>query len=195
MKHISRLNLAASAVATGLLLTVLSVGAAAQTSIVVPDESQRSLGAPTVTKALLPPPENGDNTLSTAHLLKGTYFNSGNWGGGFFAGGNVAYPVDNQLTVSCPGTTTCTIEADQFVEEGNAPTASSGGLCLDVDNGGWFYCWDSGYSQGPNIYGAFSEIFNVSGLKPGSHTVQTWLFSWSGTDLYQYYITYHVYTP
>ena len=194
MKRISMLNLAARAVATGLLLTFLSAGAAAQTSLTLPDPLPGGFGNPEQMAPSVQALDSSPDTLSTSHVLKGTYFNSGNWGGGFFPGGNVAYAIDNQLTVSCPGTTTCTIEADQFVEEGLASVASGGGLCLDVDNRAQFYCWGSNYSE-PNIIRSFSEIFNFGGFKPGNHTVQTYLFSGSGTDVWQYYITYHVYTP
>ncbi len=189
-------NLAAGALAAGLFLTILSGGAAAQTSLVAPDQSQVFLGAPpTANKLSMIPPETQGNTLATSHVLKGTYFNSGNWGGTFFPG-NADYSVDNQLTVACPGTTTCTIEADMWVEEGWASAASTGGLCFDVDNGAEFYCWDSHYIDElyPNV-GSFSQIYSYGDLKPGTHTVQTYLYSGSGTDVWQYYITYHVYAP
>jgi hypothetical protein len=190
-----RLLMAATkAVVIALALTALSIQAPAQT-LAAPGESQKIQDGPAALPKLSLAPPAAQENATAAHALKGTYFNSGNWGGTFFPG-NSDYSVDNQLTVDCPGTTTCTIEADMWVEEGWAPSASTGGLCLDLDNGGQFYCWDSHYIDElyPNV-GSFSQIYSFTGVEPGKHTVQTFLYSGTGTDVWEYYITYHVYTP
>src|SRR5579871_2695609 len=154
----------AIALATGLLLTLSPVAATAQQS---PD------GATTTRTST---PEN----LATKHTLRGTYFNSGAWQGVPFPGGNAAKPVDNLITVECPGTSTCTIEADVWVEEGDAPLASQGGLCVYID-GITYLCLDNNYSQ-PGIVGNFAMTVNFTGLAPGTHTIQSYLYSGSGTD-------------
>jgi hypothetical protein len=177
----------------GTVLALVPAMLASYASLEGGQQAAQTAGTPMVTKAVAPRAETAGNAANGSHL-RGTYFNSGNWDSGFFPGGNVANPVDNQLTVTCPGKSTCTIEADMFVEEGNAPSASGGGLCLDVDNGAQFECWGSNYSE-PNIIRSFSQIITLTGFATGPHTVQTYLYSGSGTDVYQYFITYHVYTP
>jgi hypothetical protein len=182
------INLVAGALATGLLLT-LSVVAAAQTTVVVPGQPERSLGGPTIAQTPMSTSENE----ATKHTLRGTFDNSGTWSGDTFPGGNMAQPVDNQITVDCPSSSTCTIEADVWIEEGDATVASQGGLCVYIDSIA-YNCADNNYSE-PNIVRNFSEIINFTDLAPGNHTVQSFLYSGSGTRVWDYFTTYRVFTP
>jgi hypothetical protein len=144
------------------------------------------------------PPSEGTDVLATNHVLQRTYFSSGDYLATFFPAG--FSPVDQALTVSCPGTTgTCTFEADQWVENGDngggAPT-NGFAICFYIDGSsvpiGCFYTNDTP-NDGTSVTG--SQSYNVSGIPHGNHTVQTYLFTTSGTPVEGFAITYRVFKP
>jgi len=144
------------------------------------------------------PPSEGTDVLAANHVLQRTYFSHGNLNATFFPAG--FSPVDQPLTVSCPGTTgTCTFEADQWVENGvNGGGASTNefALCFYIDGSsvpiGCFYT-NVTPNDGTAVTG--SQSYNVSGILHGNHTVQTYLFTTAGAPVEGFAITYRVYKP
>ena len=133
---------------------------------------------------------------ATNHILKGTYIDS-----------NVALtvipadtltPIGNVVTVACPGTGTCTIQADMLAENGGSSTAGNQfEVCLYVDGVEVDpYCF--GYagvtpSDGTYLLGSSSQ--SLSGVSPGNHTVQTYFWSSKGCNVVYRHSTYNVYKP
>ena len=136
---------------------------------------------------------------ATKHVLQGTYINSGEYttNGGFISPAEY-FPIDSQLTVSCPGTSgTCSIQADMWVQNGNETfTFNTYSMCLYVDGVPAPNCAStvgSTPSDGTFAQGSTSEI--VGNLKYGNHTVQTKFFSGDGTYVEYYTFNYRVYKP
>jgi hypothetical protein len=102
-----------------------------------------------------------------------------------------------ELTVSCPGTSeTCTIQADMWVENGDATTAgNSNAICLYVDGKPAVTCGDSGETFSDRSFTQNSSSQSVSGLTHGNHTIQTYFFSVNGAYLGYYASNYRVYKP
>ena len=69
--------------------------------------------------------------VATNHVLKGTYINNGNYNNSIPAAKYTA--IDPQLTVSCPGTGTCTIEADMWIDFSGGGSFDGTTICLVVD--------------------------------------------------------------
>jgi len=133
------------------------------------------------------------------HTLKGTYINSGidTNNGGFVSPAEI-FPIDNPLTVVCPGTTgTCSIQADMWVMTGGTTFAGNTYfLCLYVDGVPAPNCANSvgsTPSDGTYAQGSTSEI--VLGVKHGNHTVQTKIESGDGAFIGYYNFNYRVYRP
>jgi hypothetical protein len=76
------------------------------------------------------------NVLALNHVLDRTYINNGSYGPVTVAASSWT-PIDNQLTVQCPGTSgsgTCTIQADMWISNGGRTTTdNSNFICLYVD--------------------------------------------------------------
>lgn len=141
-----------------------------------------------------------DASTATNHVVKGIYINSGlDTNNGGFVSPAEYFPVDNQLTVTCPSSTsgTCSIQADMVVQNGNETfTSNTYSMCLVVDGKFAPNCAStvgSTPSDGSYVQGSTSEI--VSGLAVGTHTVQTKFFSADGAFMGYYNITYRVYKP
>jgi hypothetical protein len=81
------------------------------------------------------------------------------------------------------------------VQVGGDPTApaSEGGLCIYVD-GAAAYCGDVNQSQ-PAFLQNFVQLIHFSGVAPGMHTVQTYLFSGANTYVWGFSTEYQVLTP
>src|SRR5271169_6284893 len=126
------------------------------------------------------------------HVLKGTYIDS--------VESYLTIPVEtltavgDPVTVSCPGTGTCTIEADMRVQNfGGTTTGNNFDLCLYVDGKAVdTYCF--GYagvtpSDGSVLMGSSSQ--SLSGVAAGSHTVQTYFWSAGGCVVQYRHFTYN----
>jgi hypothetical protein len=135
------------------------------------------------------------NALASKRVLQGTYNNLGHYDNS--VAGDTFTPIDTQLTVSCPGTSgTCTIQADMWVENGDATTAgNSNAICLYVDGKPAVTCDDSGETLSDRSFTQNSSSQSVSGLTHGNHTVQTYFFSVNGAYLGYYASNYRVYKP
>src|SRR5271169_270429 len=134
-------------------------------------------------------------TLATKHVLLGTIIT-----GGFPAitlpPGGTYTAVDAPQTVNCPGTTNCTIQADQSaVTTSGTTTNNQAGTCLVIDGNinsvGCFYSGTTP-SDGTPVTGTTSQSVSVP---HGNHTVQTMAFSNHGAFLEYYNTTYRIYRP
>jgi hypothetical protein len=141
-----------------------------------------------------------DVTIATKHVLQSTYNNNGVYSGGVIScdPSPCWTPIDNQLTVVCPGKTgTCTIQADMWITNGGVTTVRDlNKICLSVDGNFAPNCdlYLTGESPSDGTYGQNSSSEAVTGLSPGDHTVQTY-FSTDGTNVSYYNSNYRVYKP
>ncbi len=143
--------------------------------------------------------EGEEQATATSHVVKEIYINSGiDTNNGGFVSPAEYFPIDNQLTVTCPGSSgTCSIQADIVVQNGNETfTSKTYSMCLYVDGNFAPNCAaavGSTPSDGSSVQGSTTEI--VTGVHTGTHTVQTKFFSADGAYLSYYSITYRVLKP
>ena len=133
---------------------------------------------------------------ATNHVLKGTYINNGNYNANVPAA--TYTPIDTKLTITCPGSGTCTIEADMWVDNYNSskPSGNSTTICLYVDGvqtSGCAYETSETPPDGSHVHTSTSQP--LSGLAPGSHTVQTFFYAVDGAFAEYYTVNYRVYKP
>jgi hypothetical protein len=105
-------------------------------------------------------------------------------------------PIHPPLTITCPGTGTCTFEAHQNVQMRANSSTGSWAVCTRVDGN------DMHNPTCPNLgnppAGAIdvrSFVQTTSGLGPGAHTVQSFIFTGGGGERGAYEITYRVLKP
>src|SRR5215469_18783758 len=135
-------------------------------------------------------------TPSTKEVLQGTYINSGV--AGISVPADTYTPIDNLLTVVCPGTTgTCSIQADMWVQNGGTGTSGNWNLvCLYVDGNPAPFCnylADETLADGNFVNSTSSDI--VRGLSLGNHTVQTIFYSFNGTKVFHHHSNFKVFKP
>jgi hypothetical protein len=134
-------------------------------------------------------------TLATNHVLKGTYITNGNYNATVPAA--TYTPIDTQLTVSCPGTSgTCTIEADMWVDNSGSGSGNINAICVYVDGAQTALCPYENMEtpvDGTHVFSSASEP--VSGLAPGTHTVQTYYYAANGAFVEYHTTNYRVYKP
>lgn len=112
-------------------------------------------------------------------------------------GGLVASPIDSSLTFQCPHGG-CTLTAELTVQVGGGSTDSNQwALCTTIDGtimppGACPFVGQI-LSDGSFTAGAFN--FTQSGVTAGSHTIQSFVYSFDGGILANYDITYRLYTP
>jgi hypothetical protein len=140
------------------------------------------------------PGEQAETVLGSRHLHR-TYISYDNFPVEVDAGFQA---IDSPLTVVCPGTSgTCTIVAEQNLQLSGTTTGNRWSTCLAVDGvySSEPYCPYMGYvpSDGSFTTGSFSQAF--SGLPVGRHTVQSFLYTFSGGSRSIYSIHYRVYKP
>jgi hypothetical protein len=134
------------------------------------------------------------NAAATKHVLQGTYINNGNYNADVPAA--TFTPIDTQLIVTCPGTTgTCTIEADMWVQNSNGTEATPNSICLYVDGVASGGCPFAGGATDPGYFETMTSSWPVSGLAPGEHTVQTFVYSTHGEFVGDHTSNYRVYKP
>ena len=132
---------------------------------------------------------------STNHVLKGTY---NTYGPGPEISAATLTAIGPALTVSCPGTGTCTIEADVLAQIGDQ---GAGGnyiyLCATLDGVGAAYgCRkESGTTPTDGTYVNMPTSFFFSGVAAGTHSVQMMLYAVDPCVVEYYSSTYRVYTP
>lgn len=116
---------------------------------------------------------------------------------GVTTGSGTFTPVDAVSTVHCPAKAlSCSIDADMAVEllDASGLSGNQFAICLAIDGNllscnytdvapldGYYRTWDSLQSAGP--------------YAPGSHTVQTEIYTAAPVSLAYFYSTYHVYKP
>jgi hypothetical protein len=124
------------------------------------------------------------------HVLKGTYIDGGAISVAFETPGG---GLDTPAAITCPGTKSCTLEAEQVVFVGGSNNQY--GICLYVDgkviSAGCLY---SGRGAADGSF-AMTTITQATTLTPGPHTVQTFLATDVIMDARYYSATYRVYQP
>jgi len=124
-----------------------------------------------------------------AHTLITSYFDYGDDG----TSGSGYQPVDGAFNANCSSGTGCTIELESWVDAGN----SSGpliGICLFVDG---VQAPDCPYigplpSNGGFITTSSSQTVAVG---PGTHALQTFVYTTGSASIAFYHNNYHLYRP
>lgn len=129
-----------------------------------------------------------------SEALKATYISNGDLE---FTFGSGDQPVDAAHKITCPGSGTCTIQMDGWVEAGqNTSTFNETGLCLYVDgtlvNGG---CYFSGEVPVDGSYLQVASSIAAPNVSAGTHTVQAHLYTFFGAYVGYYNVNYRVYKP
>ena len=134
--------------------------------------------------------------FSGPHSLRATYISSGDLGAAVLSAGEV--PLDSSHTISCPGTTgNCVIQADSFVQIGESPSAGNEvALCLYVDgalvNSN---CYFGAVMQADNSWIQTSTSITSAAVPPGTHHVQTHVFTTGGAKAGFFKGNYKVFKP
>jgi hypothetical protein len=138
-----------------------------------------------------------DATVLKGRKLKNTVFSSDV----FFPSGKAlalgTQALDSAITLSCSGkgVTSCTYSAEQWVQVAGTTTDNRVLMCTYLDSIPFGNCLFSGLVPTGSFFAVFSYIQTLSGVAPGSHTVQTFVTTDNGGTLGSYAITYSVYEP
>jgi hypothetical protein len=133
---------------------------------------------------------------SVKESLQGTYIDEGYYQGGFTTEATVDTPIGTPLAVTCPGSTTCTIQADMFVQSGGTHfSGNTYAICLWVDGVRGPNCQDVGSTAPDNTYLVGSTSQLVAGVTPGNHVVQTYVGAKNGMIVFNHTSNYRVYKP
>jgi len=131
--------------------------------------------------------------ISAKRVLKSTTIVSDN---AFTAVAGGFQPIHGPITMTCPGTGTCTLEAAQNVQVQGAG-GGAWAICTQVD--GFFVsepsCPFLGSVPTDGSFGAGSFAQSASNLGPGNHTVQSFIFTSGAANLSIYNIVYRIYKP
>lgn len=184
--------------AVGLMAVVLAIALVGTYRHVFAQEESRPGNLPST---VLASPAETSSDPATNQVLQRNYLVHGTRSGTSFPAEYTA--VDPLKTVECPGTAgTCTIAAEIWVQTGLSTTESNNYVvCLYVDG---VSVYESDHTNGCHYTadtpadGTFVEgsgLNQLSGVKVGNHTVQTFLYTENGTHVYNYNIAYHVYKP
>jgi hypothetical protein len=105
-------------------------------------------------------------------------------------------PIDAVQSFTCPGTTTCSFTAEQNVQVIGSTASNRWAICTQID--GSFLdkplCPFQGLVPTSN-YEAGSFAQSQTGLTPGTHTVQTFLYTDFGATRGIFEIIYRYYRP
>jgi hypothetical protein len=133
------------------------------------------------------------NVATVTMKLHDSVIASGDSGANLTPGGFT--PIDAGEQIHCASTGTCTLEADMSVQAQGTGSGNEWAIC--------FYVVDLGYYASCPYYGNLDSSFFENGtqiesigsgaIPPGTHTVQTQVFSLTGGTVYNYSLTYHAY--
>jgi hypothetical protein len=119
----------------------------------------------------------------------------GQYGNNLVAVSSGFQAIDVATTVVCPASTRCVIRAEQNVQVRGTVAGNKWAICTQVDGNFMAQpsCPFQGVipSDGTFVAGSFAQ--NKTGVTPGTHTVQTFLFTDAGADRSIYEIQYQVY--
>lgn len=107
---------------------------------------------------------------SIRESLQGTYIDQGYYSGGLTVNPQTTVTIGTPLAVTCPGKTTCTIQADMFVQTGAGKTSGNQfSVCLYVDGVRAPNCQDVGSTPADGTYLVSSTSQQVSGVAGGNY--------------------------
>jgi len=131
---------------------------------------------------------------TTRFTLQGSYIDAGYYGSsGLFSPRNTNTAIGKPIVVNCPGSGTCVIEADLFIQSGKSDvTGNQYNLCLFVDGASAPNCQIVGSTPSDFTYtnGSTSQQATVS---PGDHVVQAYFMSYKGARVFNFTSNYRVY--
>jgi hypothetical protein len=136
--------------------------------------------------------------LATAqnHVLKATYIDAGYYGSGLqIPAGNEVTPVGDVVDIDCAGTTTCTLELDQSVQQTAGTTSGNEfqiGFYLDGQPQETFQQTGETPSDLSSLVSSTHEFLTIAA---GTHTVQIAVESAKGCYVDDYSTVFHVYKP
>jgi hypothetical protein len=132
-------------------------------------------------------------TNATPHFLLATFLTQGV--PETAEGAEVFFTIDSPTTFYCPNRTGCTLVITQNVEV-NGGDASGNLWAIGCNVDSVSVC--DGYWQGETLvdgnYSTGTELSTLS-VTRGSHTVNSWVYSFDGLTLAYYNISYQLYIP
>jgi len=136
----------------------------------------------------------GINIVTNNRRLFETWISEGNdlvsVGSGFQA-------IDNPITINCPASNSCTFAAEQNLQVDGSVSGNRWAICTQVD--GNFMseplCPFLGLVSSDGTFIAGSFVQTMHGLSPGTHTVQSFVYTDAGGSRSIYAIVYRVYGP
>jgi hypothetical protein len=100
------------------------------------------------------------------------------------------------VTLTCPGATTCTLEADQYVQLTGTADNNRWAVCTHVDGQILTEPMCPYLGLVPNgFYGTGSYVQTMTGLTPGTHKVKTVVIAKRGARVTSHVAVYRMYTP
>jgi hypothetical protein len=126
----------------------------------------------------------------TAHTLITSYSDYGDDG----TSGNGYQPVDGPFNTNCTSGTGCTIELESWVDVGGNTSGALVGICLFVDGVQAPDCPYIGALPSSGSYITTSSSQTVA-VGPGTHVLQTLVYTTGTAGIAFYHNNYHLYRP
>ncbi len=107
-------------------------------------------------------------------------------------------PLDDATTFTCPGPGgSCLVEFDQYVQVGDTRTGNLWAICSELDGVVVSGCTYQGYTHvaGQYLYTVGSWVQYAVNVPPGTHTLQTDVYSEDGLTKGDWSLIYRVYKP
>jgi len=135
--------------------------------------------------------------VATNHVLRGSYIHQGSYKSGLMVPAAMWTKVGNPLMVMCPDISgMCTIQVDSWIQNGNGMSMGNQyRVCFCLDGMRVPDCQVVGStpSDGSLLIGSASEMVKM--VPPGTHMVQTVVWSMNGMSVFHYTSNYRVYKP
>jgi len=125
-----------------------------------------------------------------AHTLITSYFASGDDA----SSGSGYQPVDSAFNSNCSSVAGCTIELDSWVTVGGGTSSDFYGICLFVDGVQAPDCPYIGPLPSDGSFTTSSGSQTVA-VGPGTHTLQTYVYTTGSGAINFYHNNYHLYRP
>jgi hypothetical protein len=130
------------------------------------------------------------------HVLKSTYIDAGYYGSGLeIPSGNKITPVGSVVDIDCGGSTTCTLELDQSIQQTAGTTTGNEfqiGFYLDGQPQETFQQTGETPADESSVVSSTHEFLTIAA---GAHTVQIAVESAKGCYVDNYSTVFRVYKP
>jgi hypothetical protein len=134
---------------------------------------------------------------ASRHVLRGTYIDQGSDMSGLMVPAMTWTNVGKPLMITCPGMSgMCSVQLDAWIQNGNGMSMGNQYqvcFCLDGMRAPDCQMVGSTPSDGTLVIGSTSELVKM--VSPGTHMVQSVVWSMNGMSVFHYTSNYRVYKP